>query len=144
MKSYFPDVNVWVALAYEAHQHHAVAVNWLGQLDAEAVYFCRLTQLGLLRLLTHASVMGDEVISQSRAWEIYDGFLQDPRISFHTETDPEEIQSIFRRLTSGRRSLPQQWPDAYLLAYARVAELMLVTFDRGLHRMAPGGVVLLS
>ena len=25
MKSYFPDINVWVALAYRGHQHHPVA-----------------------------------------------------------------------------------------------------------------------
>jgi toxin-antitoxin system PIN domain toxin len=142
MKSYFPDVNVWVALAYEGHQHHAPASAWLTRLDEEAVYFCRFTQLGLLRLLTHPTVMGTEVRSQSEAWRIYDAFLDDERISFHPEADPEQVQSVFRRLTSGRHSWSKQWPDAYLIAFAHVAGLTLVTFDRGLQRVASGSVFL--
>ena len=75
MKSYFPDVNVWIALAYEGHQHHASATSWFARLDGEAVYFCRFTQLGLLRLLTHPSVMREDVRNQTEAWQTYDSFL---------------------------------------------------------------------
>ena len=130
MRSYFPDVNVWVALAYEGHQHHAPASAWLARLNGEAVYFCRFTQLGLLRLLTHPSVMGEDVRRQREAWRIYDAFLRDERISFHPEADPEQVESVFRGLTSGRQSSSKQRPDAYLAAFARVAGLTLVTFDR--------------
>jgi uncharacterized protein len=142
MKSYFPDVNVWLALAYEGHQHHAAASAWLTRLNGEAIYFCRFTQLALLRLLTHSSVMGDDVRSQSEAWQIYDAFLNDERISFHAEADPEQVQSAFRRLTSGRHASSKQWPDAYLVAFARVAGLTLVTFDRGLHKASSDAVFL--
>jgi toxin-antitoxin system PIN domain toxin len=143
MKSYFPDVNVWIALAYEGHQHHASATAWFAKLDGEEVYFCRFTQLGLLRLLTHPSVMREDVRSQTEAWQAYDSFLQDERISFRPEADFEQIESAFRRLTSGGRSLSQQWPDAYLAAFANVAGLTLVTFDRGLRQTAAGNTVLL-
>jgi toxin-antitoxin system PIN domain toxin len=143
MKSYFPDVNVWIALAYEGHQHHASATAWFAKLNGGAVYFCRFTQLGLLRLLTHPSVMQEDVRSQTEAWLAYDSFLQDERVSFHNEADPEPIESAFRKLTSSSRSLSQQWPDAYLAAFARVAGLTLVTFDRGLRQMAAGNAVLL-
>jgi toxin-antitoxin system PIN domain toxin len=143
MRSYFPDVNVWVALAYEGHQHHMPAKAWFSRLDGEAVYFCRFTQLGLLRLLTHPSVMRDDVRSQTEAWQAYDSFLQDERVSFHTETDPEQIDYAFRNLTSSGRPRSQQWPDAYLTALARVAGLTLVTFDQGLRRLAAGNAVLL-
>jgi len=143
MKSYFPDVNVWVALAYEGHQHHASATAWFAKLNEEAVYFCRFTQLGLLRLLTHPSVMRAEVRSRTEAWLTYDAFLRDERISFHPEGDPEQIESTFRRLTSSGRSLSQQWPDAYLAAFAHVSGLTLVTFDRGLRQIAAGDTVLL-
>ena len=142
MRSYFPDVNVWVALAYEGHQHHMPAKAWFARLDGEAVYFCRFTQLGFLRLLTHPSVMREDVRSQAEAWQAYDLFLQDERVSFHTEADPEQIDSAFRRLTSSR-SLSQQWPDAYLAAFARVAGLTLVTFDRGLRQITAGNTMLL-
>lgn len=144
MKSYFPDVNVWIALAYEGHKHHLSATTWFGRLNGDAVYFCRFTQLGLLRLLTHPSVMREDVRSQAEAWRAYDSFLQDERISFHAEADPDQIESAFRGLTSRGRSFSQQWPDAYLAAFARIAELTLVTFDRGVSKLAQGNTLLLS
>ena len=43
--------------------HHAIAAAWFRTLSSEATLtFCRLTQLGLLRLLTAKAVMGDEVM----------------------------------------------------------------------------------
>ena len=143
MKSYFPDVNVWVALAYEGHQHHESATAWFVKLNGETVYFCRFTQLGLLRLITHPSVMRDDVRNQTEAWQVYDFFLRDERVSFRTEDDPEPVESALRKLTSNNRSRSQQWPDAYLAAFARAAGLTLVTFDRGLRQMATGNTVLL-
>jgi len=143
MRSYFPDVNVWIALAYEGHQHHDSATAWLVGLNEATVYFCRFTQLGLVRLLTHPSVMGEDLRNQAEAWQAYDAFLQDERVSFQTEVEPQQIESALRTLTSSRRSFPQQWPDAYLAAFARVAGFTLVTFDRGLRRMAAGNALLL-
>jgi len=143
MKSFFPDVNVWIALAYEGHQHHASATAWFARLDGEAVYFSRFTQLGLLRLLTHPGVMREDVRNQIEAWQTYDSFLRDERVSFHDEADLGQIESSLRRLTSNVRSRSQQWPDAYLAAFARTAELTLVTFDRGLRQMASGNTMLL-
>jgi toxin-antitoxin system PIN domain toxin len=143
MKSYFPDVNVWIALAYQGHQHHASATSWFARLNGGPVYFCRFTQLGVLRLLTHPSVMQEDVRTHAEAWRAYDSFLRDERVSFHTEADPEQIESALRKLTSSGRSFSQQWPDAYLVAFARVAGLALVTFDRGLRQVAAGNVVLL-
>ena len=142
MKSFFPDVNVWIALAYEGHQHHKAAANWFGRLE-ETVYFCRLTQLGFLRLITHPAVMREEVRTQAQAWSDYDAFLGDERVSFHLEPDPQLFESILRRLTSAGRSSSGQWPDAYLAAFSRVAGLELVTFDRALRQMNPGATVLL-
>jgi toxin-antitoxin system PIN domain toxin len=143
MHSYFPDVNVWLALAYEGHQHHESATAWFAKQNGETVYFCRFTQLGLLRLLTHPSVMREDVRNQTEAWETYDSFLQDERVSFRIEADPEPVESALRKLTSNNRSPWQQWPDAYLAAFARAAGLTLVTFDRGLRQMASGNTVLL-
>jgi len=143
MNSYFPDVNVWLALSYEAHQHHASAKAWFTKLTDGPVYFCRFTQLSFLRLLTHPSVMGEDVRSQKESWLVYDSFLQDDRVAFHIEAEPEQIELAFRRLTSGGRSLSRQWRDAYLAAFARVAGLTLVTFDRGLRQMATGNTLLL-
>jgi predicted nucleic acid-binding protein len=93
MKSCFPDVDVWVALAYEGHQHHESATAWFAKLNEETVYFCRFIQLGLLRLLTHPSVMREDVRNRTEVWQVYDLFLRDERVSFRTEADPEPVES---------------------------------------------------
>ena len=46
------DVNVWLPLVYDGHLHHLAAVSWFDQEDGKSAAFCRITQLGLLRLLT--------------------------------------------------------------------------------------------
>jgi hypothetical protein len=50
-----------------------------------------------------------DVRNQTEAWETYDSFLQDERVSFRIEADPEPVESALRKLTSNNRSLPQQW-----------------------------------
>lgn len=144
MKSFFPDVNVWLALAYEGHQHHLSAFRWFDALRRETAYFCRFTQLGFLRLLTYPSVMREDVRTQAEAWRAYDLLLRDERVSFQPEADPEQLESTLRRLTANSRSSSRQWPDAYLAAFALTGKLTLVTFDRGLHHLAPTGSLLLS
>jgi uncharacterized protein len=144
MKSFFPDVNVWLALSYDGHEHHESAGAWFTRLHNEPVYFCRFTQLGFLRLITHPSVMRDDVMGQTEAWRAYDQFLGDERVSFHPEPDHEQLESAWRRITAGNRPASKQWPDAYLTAFARVAGLTLVTCDRALRQLSPGSAVLLG
>ncbi len=144
MKSYFPDINVWVALAYRGHQHHAVAASWFERLKSEAVCFCRLTQLGFLRLLTHPAVMRHEVKTQLEAWKAYDLLASDPRVTFHPEPNSDDVESELRALTTTTRFAPQQWPDAYLAAFAKVAGLTLVTLDRALSKLAGEDLLLLK
>lgn len=138
----FPDINVWVALTYEGHVHHASARRWFASLTrAVRLYFCRFTQLGLLRLLTAEAVMGrDEALTQEEAWRAYDRWLQDERVGFLDE--PSGIESAFRSLTRSRRSAPKEWADAYLAAFAASARLTLVTFDRALQNKIKQHVLL--
>lgn len=144
MKSYFPDVNVWVALTYRGHQQHAPAAAWFGRLTTQTAGFCRLTQLSFLRLLTHPVVMQEDVKTQEEAWEIYDRLIADPRIAFYPEAAPQAIESEFRELTATGQFARQQWPDAYLAAFARAEDLILVTFDRALSKLAGEAGVLLK
>jgi predicted nucleic acid-binding protein len=55
--TYLPDVNVWIALAAERHIHHLPARQWFNAIGDERLAFCRITQLGFLRLLTNKHVM---------------------------------------------------------------------------------------
>jgi toxin-antitoxin system PIN domain toxin len=144
MRSFCPDINVWIALSYDGHDHHRAAATWFAGLDEEIAYFCRLTQLGFLRLLTHPSVMRRDVRSQAEAWRAYDLLQSDPRVSFQGEGDAELLESGLRQLTTTGRSSSKQWPDAYLAAFGRMAGLTIVTFDRGLRNLSGSGSLLLS
>ena len=139
--SLFPDINVWIALTYEGHAQHANAAAWFATLSEDAaLVFCRFTQLGLLRLLTAEAVMGDEVMTQPQAWAAYDQWLQDPRVELVEE--PSEIEIRFRALTRRRQPATKDWADSYLVAFATVGRLTLVTFDRGLRAKVKSALLL--
>ena len=144
MKSYFPDVNVWLALASGSHEHHTIAAAWFDRLERGLVYFCRLTQLSFLRLLTNTIVMGEDTLTQIEAWQAYDLLLGDERVFFHLEPDAEDLDHAFRNLTTKAQRSSRDWPDAYLAAFARTAGLKLVTFDRALYKIAGADASLLS
>jgi hypothetical protein len=140
--SLFPDVNVWLALTYQGHVHHRAAKDWFDSLAREAqLFFCRITQLGLLRLLTTETVMGKgEVMSQAEAWAAYDRWLEDDRVSFLSE--PPEIERAFPALSRLKQPAPKDWADSYLTAFAMASDLRLVTFDRALHAKARRAIIL--
>jgi uncharacterized protein len=136
MNFYIPDINVWVAAACEGHQHHTSASAWFAAADDGKIGFCRVTQLGFLRLLTHPAVMRDEVMTPTAAWSAYDRFVSDDRVTFYAEPEHEGLQSSFRQMTTAKGFAHKQWPDAYLAAFAKAGGLTLVTFDRGLKALA--------
>jgi toxin-antitoxin system PIN domain toxin len=139
--SLFPDINVWVALSYDGHVHHVAAAAWFKALPVDVTLaFCRFTQLGLLRLLTNAGVMSDEVMTQPQAWAAYDRWLRDPRVTLVDE--PPGIEARFRSLTRRRQPATKDWADAFLAAFAAAGQLTLVTFDRGLRARAASTILL--
>lgn len=138
----FPDINVWIALTIERHVHHIRATRWFESIGGSGrLFFCRFTQLGLLRLLTLEAVMGqNEVMAQAEAWKTYDRWQQDERIGFLDE--PAEIEPPFRALTQSGQAAPKDWADSYLAAFAMAAQLTLVTFDRGIASKVTQSVLL--
>jgi len=131
-----------VALTHGAHVHHDVAHDWFVSLDSSArLAFCRVTQLGYLRLLTAEAVMGEDVVSQVSAWQVYDAWRRDDRVVFLDE--PPGFDGAFRARTRLRQAATKQWADAYLSAFAEVSGATLVTFDRAL-RTTGAAVELLS
>jgi predicted nucleic acid-binding protein len=84
----------------------------------------------VLRLLTSAAVMGSDVKKMPGAWDLWDKICADDRVAYLAE--PEAIEPEFRRQSRLTTSSPKVWADAYLLAFATVAGLKLVTFDRAL------------
>ncbi|HEX4543543.1 MAG TPA: TA system VapC family ribonuclease toxin [Candidatus Acidoferrum sp.] len=126
----FLDANVWLALLWSRHIHSEKAKDWFERSSEEKFLFCRITQITVLRLLTTATVMGNDVKKMPEAWALWDRVCADDRVAFLSE--PEAIEPEFRRLSALRSPSPKVWADAYLLAFASVAGLKLVTFDQGL------------
>jgi len=133
MTSYFPDLNIWLALSDIGNSHNAIAWAWLNGLDPnDRLIFSRYTQLGLLRLLTNKAVMGDQTLNLGQAWAVYDEWLADPRVEFYPE--PSGVEESFRAATKPFAAQPaSKWVgDCWLLAFARATQSRLVTFDQAL------------
>ncbi|PYU02058.1 MAG: VapC toxin family PIN domain ribonuclease [Acidobacteria bacterium] len=126
----FLDANVWLALIWSRHVHSERAQLWFEQAGEEQFFFCRFTQVTVLRLLTTDQVMGKDARTMSEAWSLWDRIWADTRIVFLPE--PDDIEREFRSRSRLSSRSPKVWVDAYLLAFAAVAGLKLVTFDRSL------------
>jgi uncharacterized protein len=126
----FLDANVWLALLWGRHIHSEKAREWFEQAGAEQFFFCRFTQLTILRLLTTEKIMGKDTCTMAEAWQIWDRVWADSRISLLPE--PEDLEKEFRRRSRLSSRSPKVWADAYLLAFAATAGLKFVTFDRAL------------
>jgi toxin-antitoxin system PIN domain toxin len=127
------DVNCLLAFCYDRHVHHPAALAWLDLQDEWSVVVCRHTQLGLLRLLTNASVMSKDVCNLKQSWSLYDALISDERFDFYSE--PMDVEQHLRWYTTSGRVSPKLWQDAYLAAFARLTKSHLVTFDRGFQQL---------
>lgn len=129
------DVNFLVALCHRSHQHHPAAKTWLdaGRGDSGLV-LCRVSQLGLLRLLNNPAIMRGEVCTTDEAWGVHDRLMTDARFSYREE--PAGLQGKLREFTQGFPFAPKLWQDAYLAAFAVDSVLGLITFDQGFDKFA--------
>ena len=126
---FLPDVNLWLALAFQSHAHHLEAKAWFDAVPDDNCLFCRMTQQGFLRLATNPKAFGKEAVAMTEAWDLYDAFNADPRIGYVDEV--AGIEPLWRSHTQGQLFSPKVWNDAYLAAFAQAASLELVTFDKG-------------
>jgi len=84
--------------------------------------------------------MGQEVLSQAKAWAIYDDWLENGHATFAEE--PPSIEHTFRALTRSAQAAPKDWADSYLSAFAHAAAFRLVTFDQTLGKKTAGSLLL--
>jgi len=127
--SLLPDINVWLALTFSAHSHHAQAKAWFETTPSSSCAFCRMTQQGFLRLCSNPAIFKSDALNLRQAWKAYDALQGDHRVYF--ELEPVGIEDAWRRLTNLQAHSPKKWNDAYLAAFSEKAELRLVSFDRG-------------
>jgi uncharacterized protein len=123
---FFPDVNVWIALAIAEHVHHGAAQEWLDTSQGPII-FCRITQMGLLRIPTNRNALGPDVLTPSLAWGAFDAFLRNGRVSMSNE--PAGLDQHWRISTHREKQGSNWWTDTYLAAFASAAGFTLVTFD---------------
>lgn len=123
------DVGVWLAACWGRHVHHPVAAEWLGKQEGD-IAFCRVTQMGLLRLLSNPGVMGEDAIDRRAAWLTYDQLLADDRIMWTAE--PRELDAVWRAISSRADQSHKLWTDDYLAAFAQAGDAVLATLDRKL------------
>ena len=135
-------MNVWLALASSRHIHHQLAKAWFIALDSGQAAFCRITQMGFLRLITNHRVMAGEEVSQRRAWSFYEDLASDRRVIFVPE--PPDLEITWKRYTQASFTGSNLWTDAYLAAMAATHGMTLVSFDRGLARMRDLQTLILS
>ena len=129
-----PDINIWVALASDRHVHHRRAGEWFQAADEASVAFCRVTQMGFLRLLTNGRVMGNDVLSQRQAWSVYEQLARDQRVIFSLE--PPNIEPIWKKLTQSGFPATGLSTDAYIAAMAVLHKFRVVSFDSGFRKIA--------
>jgi uncharacterized protein len=142
MSAYLCDINFLLSLVTDRHQGFLIANDWLQSQSGRFLGLCRLTQLGLMRLLTNKSVMGEDTCNQSEAWSVWDRLLSDCRFSFWRE--PTNMDKVFRRMTGHSQPSTKLWNDAYLAAFAVQSDRGLVTFDKGFSQFPGLDVVLLN
>ena len=130
----FPDVNVWLALLLDVHTHHRIAQAWIDQSDFDRLAFCRVTQMGLLRLLTNPTVMKADVRTIHAAWQALEKIMSNEQIVFVPE--PPGVENSWKKLTATQKAGPNYWTDSYLAAFASRTGHTLVTFDRGFQKFA--------
>jgi len=102
----FLDANVWLALIWSQHMHSEKARSWFERAsnNEEQFFFCRFTQLTVLRLLTTDQVMGKNTKTMSEAWSLWDRVWADTSIPLPVATLQSVAQSLGGFLPSSLRS----------------------------------------
>ncbi len=134
---FLPDVNVLFPLLVSRHAHRHKALKWFDSIHAGEATLCRLTRLGVLRLLCTPQIMGPDVLKPENAIEALEALEADERVTVFQE--PEGVDIILKSLVAKRVATPNLWTDAYLAAFAKAAKLQIVTFDRGFSKFTDVG-----
>lgn len=123
------DANVLIALTVRDHEHHAVAVDWLG--DERRFATSPATQGALTRFLVR-------VASADHAADALDMLAGHPRHEFWSD------DLAFDRAVLAGVSGHRQVTDVYLATSAARRAQRLATFDRGLAQLRPATVDLIG
>lgn len=133
------DVGTWLAAVWGGHVWHERVSAWLEAQESE-LWLCRVTQMGILRLLSNPSVLGDKVLSRADAWQALDEVRTDERVRWVGE--PAELEHAWRAISARDDNSHKLWTDDYLAAFVQVTGTSLVTLDKGFERRYPSIAVI--
>ena len=119
------DVNVLIALLDDAHVHHRLAKDWLGEHIDHGWASCPLTQLGCIRIIAnarYANVQPAAQVAQRVAKATHTAHHE----FWPADANPLGVPGIdWARVLSSRHVT-----DVYLLSLAVAREGRFVTFDQ--------------
>ena len=140
------DVNVWLALAFPAHPHHALGVAaYRRATPARPACFCRTTQQGFLRVATNPVFLRSSnitALTNRDAWAALSQLMASPSVAYCEE--PAGVVAIWQRLGAMPSMSTKVWMDAYLAAFASAGGLEMVTLDQGFSQFAGVSVTILG
>ncbi len=140
-----PDVNIWLALAQPDHTHHSAAQDYWRETmqrltqeaaiespsrQAQKMYFCRTTMLGLVRVLCQSERAKGRQVEMHQAMAAYQRFMDIEEVAFLQEPWLG-VDATLTMLLNVHPKLPLRLStDVYLAALAQTTGLRLVSFDR--------------
>ena len=133
-----PDVNVLVALLWEAHLHHAAARRWFASIDEFAT--CSTTQTGFVRVSANPAVFRDAITVREAVAALA---VVTARPTHRFLTDDVGFVD-YAGVPHDRLVGYRQVTDAHLVGLARRHGAVVVTFDSGLASLAPEVTQLLA
>ncbi len=128
------DVNALVALAWDAHVHHATIRSWFAASAQDGWATCPITESGFVRVSSNPKVLPHPIsVEQARA--VLRALREHERHRFL----PDDVSLADREIPplAGYR----QVTDAHLLAIARRHGTRLLTFDAAAVTLARGDEV---
>ncbi|MEI7910970.1 MAG: TA system VapC family ribonuclease toxin [Verrucomicrobiota bacterium] len=139
------DENVWIAVSFEAHDHHVLAKRFFATTSpSRPALLCRATEQSWLRLLTTPALhrrYDSLPVSNRDALIMLSDTLELPNVRL-VEVEPSGVRALWQRLAAIPSASPKVWMDAYLAAFAIRHDVEFVTLDRDFKKFEKDGLKL--
>lgn len=132
MPGFLIDTNLWIAAAFEGHDHHELANDFFSQATPDApACFCRATEQSCLRLLTTPALhrrYDCAPVSNRDALKILSDCHAHSNVRM-IDAEPAGTRDLWHEFADLDSASPKVWMDAYLAAFAVCGKLTLVALD---------------
>ncbi|MGH9380333.1 MAG: TA system VapC family ribonuclease toxin [Thermoanaerobaculia bacterium] len=130
------DVNLFVALAWPSHVHHALAHRWFRRNHEDGWATCPLTQSGFVRVSCNRLVLPQPASPRDAVLLLRELIELPGHVFWSDDVSIARSQACALDYLTGHR----QVTDAHLLALATLRGGRLATLDRRIEALVPEGV----